>query len=152
MPAEATVAALGHGLVEDADLATSLTTAGVRVLDESADVPTFLSAADIYVLTSAWEGFPLAVLEAMRASLPVVAYQVGGVAEQVRDNETGRIVEAGDTLGLAQAVRELVRQPALRKRFGARGREVFEERFTLEQMVDGIEETYSAVLERTTVA
>jgi glycosyltransferase involved in cell wall biosynthesis len=152
MPVDATVAALGHGLLEDADLATSLVTAGVRILDESADVATFLSAADVYVLTSAWEGFPLAVLEAMRASLPVVAYRVGGVAEQVQDDVTGRIVEAGDTLGLAQAVRELVRRPELRRRFGIRGREVFEERFTLEQMVDGIEETYSAVLEGATVA
>ena len=46
---------------------------------------------------------------------------------------------------------DLVRQPALRNQFGMRAREVFEERFTLEQMVDGIEEAYSAVLERASV-
>jgi len=147
LPPEATIAALGHGIADDPALAGSLRAAGVRVL-EGVDAPTLLAAADVYALTSAWEGFALAVLEAMRAGLPVVAYDAGGVDEQVEDGGSGRIVDVGDTSAMARALSDLVVDPALRGRMGRRGRQVFEDRFTLERMLDGVEETYAGVLAR----
>jgi glycosyltransferase involved in cell wall biosynthesis len=149
LPPEATVAALGHGVAEDPELAGSLHAAGVRIL-EGVDAPTLLAAADVYALTSAWEGFALAVLEAMRAGLPVVAYDAGGVDEQVQDGASGRIVDVGDTAGMARAISGLVRDRGLRESMGRRGRQLFEDRFTLERMLDGVEETYAGVLARAT--
>jgi glycosyltransferase involved in cell wall biosynthesis len=146
LPDLAVVAALGHGLVEDPELAAALRGAGVRVLDPGLDVAALLAAADVYALTSAWEGFPLAVLEAMRAGLPVVAYDAGGVREQVQDGVTGHVVGVGDVGALTASVAELVDDAAQRHRLGSHGRERFEERFTLERMLDGIEETYAGVL------
>jgi glycosyltransferase involved in cell wall biosynthesis len=149
LPPQATVAALGHGIAEDRELAGALGAAGVRVL-QGVDAPTLLAAADVFALTSAWEGFALAVLEAMRAGLPVVAYDAGGVDEQIRDGASGRIVDVGDTAGMAKAVSALVEDRGLRESMGRRGRQLFEDRFTLERMLDGVEETYAGVLARVT--
>jgi glycosyltransferase involved in cell wall biosynthesis len=149
LPADTVVAALGHGLADDAELVSALRAADVRILDgDAAAAADLLAAADVYVLTSAWEGFPLAVLEAMRAALPVVAYEVGGVGEQVQDGLTGHLVDVGDTRALIRAVGDLVRDRQLRERLGRQGREVFEQRFTLERMLDGILDTYAGVLAR----
>jgi glycosyltransferase involved in cell wall biosynthesis len=150
LPPQATIVALGHGIAEDAELAGSLRAAGVRVLD-GVDAPTLLAAADIFALTSAWEGFALAVLEAMRAGLPVVAYDAGGVDEQVQDGGSGRIVDVGDTAAMARAISVLADDRGLRESMGRRGRQLFEDRFTLERMLDGVEETYAGVLARAAV-
>ena len=66
--------------------------------------------------------------------------------EQVEDGVTGRVVEVGDTFALTDAVAQLVHDAGLRERFGTEGRARFEERFTKERMLDGIEETYAGVL------
>ena len=97
-------------------------------------------------MTSAWEGFPLSVLEAMRAGLPVVAYDVGGLTEQVHNGVTGFLVAPGDRLGLAAAMRSLVSNPDVCATMGRAARQRFHERFTLDRMLDGVEETYAGVL------
>ena len=74
---------------------------GSTLLGERHDVPELLAAADIFVLASRSEGAPLSILEAMAAGLPVVASDVGGVAELVADGETGLLVPAGDAAALA---------------------------------------------------
>lgn len=78
------------------------------------DVPSIMAAADIFVLGSAHEGLPVAVMEAFAAGLPVVATAVGGVPDQVRDGIEGRIVPAADPAALASALLDLVRDPRLR--------------------------------------
>ena len=76
----------------------------------------------MFVLSSRSEGFPVAVLEAMAAGLPVVATDVGGVAEAVEHGETGLLVPAADSEALARALERLVADGALRRRLGAAGR------------------------------
>jgi len=71
------------------------------------------------------EGFPIAVLEAMRAGLPVVASDVGGIAEALSDGETGALVRPGDPEALADALAPLLRDPALRLQQGRAGRQRF---------------------------
>ena len=78
-----------------------------------------LAALDVFVLPSRVDAFPLVVLEAMILGVPVVAFDVGGVAEQV--GGAGILVPAGDRDGLEAAVRKLVDDPALRKRLGLAG-------------------------------
>ena len=76
-------------------------------------------AADATVLSSAWENFPHAVVEALAVGTPVVSTSVGGVAEVVRDGENGLLVPAGDPAALAAALRRIVAEPGLRERLAA---------------------------------
>jgi glycosyltransferase involved in cell wall biosynthesis len=123
-----------------------LSEAGVRVLASDVEPGLLLAGADVFVLTSAWEGFPLAVLEAMRAGLPVAAHAVGGVVEQVENGVTGHLVAVDDVAGLAECTRTLVADAAKRRRMGAAGAERFLRRFTLERMLDGVERVYDEIL------
>jgi glycosyltransferase involved in cell wall biosynthesis len=107
--------------VED-ELAGSSLERRARLLGERDDVPGLLSDADVFVLASRSEGLPLSVIEAMAAGLPVVASDVGGLRELVRDGETGVLVPAGDPAALADALRPLLADPQLRRRLGSAGR------------------------------
>lgn len=105
----------------------------VRITGWTDRVRDFLSRGDICVLPSRSEGFPLAVVEAMLAGLPVVASGVGGVPEAVCDGESGLLVPKDDPERLAEALQELIDDPQLRVRMGRRGRH-HATQFTDEQM------------------
>ena len=97
---------------------------------------------DVFALPSHYEGLPLAVLEAMRAGVPVVATDVGSVAEAVVTEETGLLVKPGDTRALVGGLRRLLDDPELRRRMGQRGRERALERFTIERRAAEFERLY----------
>jgi glycosyltransferase involved in cell wall biosynthesis len=80
------------------------------------DVLALFRAADASLLSSSWENFPHAVVEALAVGTPVVATAVGGVPELVRDGENGLLVPVGDARALADAIRRLVGEPGLRER------------------------------------
>jgi glycosyltransferase involved in cell wall biosynthesis len=112
----------------------------VRLLGRRDDVPDVLAAADIGVMSSRYEGTPLAVLDYMEAGLPVVATDVGGVAELVQHDRTGVLVPPGDPAALADALLGLLGDPAERRRLGeagrARRREEFDYDRTLQRFAD----------------
>ena len=101
---------------------------------------------DIVVVPSLEEGFGMVALEAMRESLPVVASDVGGLPEVVAHGESGLLVPPRDPPAIASAVCRLLKDPELRLRFGRRGREILEERFSLEDMVRSTIQVYESVL------
>ena len=103
----------------------------MALLGERADVPELLAAADVFVLSSASEGAPLSILEAMAAGLPVVASNVGGIAELVEDGVTGLLVPPADPVRLAQALARVLDDRDLRQRLGTAGRARARERFDL---------------------
>jgi glycosyltransferase involved in cell wall biosynthesis len=94
----------------------------VRLLGRREDMADLLAAADVYVLTSRWEGTPLAVQEAMALGVPVVATAVGGIPEMVADG--AMLVPAGDDRAVSEQVGRLVDDPELRAQLAGRGRDV----------------------------
>jgi glycosyltransferase involved in cell wall biosynthesis len=117
----------------------------VTLLGTRSEIPEFLAEAHVLALVSSYEGFPLSVLEGMRAGLPVIASRVGGVIEAVVHEETGLLVPQGDEESLRSALFRLISDPKLRLRFGNAGRRRFEKHFTLEQMLDRTYQVYARV-------
>jgi glycosyltransferase involved in cell wall biosynthesis len=118
----------------------------VQFLGQRRDVDRILSQSQVCVLASNWEGFPLSILEAMRAGLPVVASAVGGVAEAIEDGETGYVVPQGQPEVFRDRIQRLLVSPAQRIQFGANGRRRYEQAFTLEQLVARTVRVYEEVL------
>jgi glycosyltransferase involved in cell wall biosynthesis len=118
----------------------------VQFWGQRPDVAERLSRVQGALLISNWEGFPLSILEAMRAGLPVIASLVGGVAESVRDGETGFTVPPKDVAALRDRLRQLLADPDLRARMGQRGRSEYEHRFTLEHSVKRTLAVYQEVI------
>jgi glycosyltransferase involved in cell wall biosynthesis len=110
------------------------------------DVPAILAAADVYVHPSLWEGFGLAVLEAMAAGTSVVASRVSTIPELVVDGESGVLVPPRDSAALAGAILELLANPRRRRQMGEAGRRCALEKFTAERMVRATETLYGQLL------
>ncbi len=118
----------------------------IAFLGARTDVPVTLRQADIFALSSAQEGLPLAVIEAMMSGVPVVASDVGGIAEAVVDGLTGFVVPPRDPAALAGALQRLLADPALRARMGAAAHARALQRFTAERMVTQTAAVYEHVL------
>ncbi len=114
------------------------------------DVSTILANSQVFVLATNWESFPISILEAMRAGLPVVATDVGGIREAVVDGETGFLVPHGDEIVLTDRLERLLRDPLLRARMGAAGRLRFERLFTVKKMLERTLGVYQAAQSRQT--
>jgi glycosyltransferase involved in cell wall biosynthesis len=113
-----------------------------------ADVLAAMRAAAVVVSPSVWpEPFGLVVVEAMGQGTPVVASSVGGLAELVADGETGLLVPPGDPVALGAAVRQLVDDPAARRRMGEAAR-ARAERYRVEKVVDELEALSTAASPR----
>jgi glycosyltransferase involved in cell wall biosynthesis len=109
------------------------------------DVDRVLADVDVLALPSWTEGLPLVALEAMARGRPVIATPVGGTAEAVVDGETGILVPPRDPQRLAEGLRRLAADPALRERLGAKGRERVAERFSAREMTRRMLEIYDEV-------
>jgi glycosyltransferase involved in cell wall biosynthesis len=114
----------------------------VEFLGVRRDTDQILAASELFVLATNWEGFPITILEAMRAGLPVIATDVDGVREAVLDGQTGYLVPRGDTDALREKLVLLLGNANLRARLGAAGRAVYEREFTRPVMLDKIAAIY----------
>jgi glycosyltransferase involved in cell wall biosynthesis len=111
------------------------------------DIPRMLQAADIFVLSSLWEGLPNVVIEAMAARQPVIATNVGGTPEVVESGASGMMVEPGSRKQMAEAMIELVRLPKQRlEAMGEHGRAIVERTFTIERTIDQTEQLYEGLI------
>jgi glycosyltransferase involved in cell wall biosynthesis len=125
----------------------------VQVLGQRLDVPDLLGAADVGCLSSAAEGIPMSLLEAMALGKPVLATDVGGVAEAVIAERTGILVPVGDRLAYAEALRRLASNPNFAHRLGEAGRERHRRVFSLQRMIAEYERAFEEILnERATVS
>jgi glycosyltransferase involved in cell wall biosynthesis len=103
------------------------------------DVPELIQAADIYWLTSRSEGVPNTMLEAMAAKVPVVAFDIAGVAEVLRNNTNGMMVPFKDLGGIIDATVKLIEDPQLKRKIGDSGFHTVASEFSLEKMTDDTE-------------
>ena len=110
------------------------------------DIPDLLWASDVAVQTSDNEGTPVSLIEAQAAGVPVVSTRVGGVATVIRDGQTGCVVDTDDEQGLATAVTRLLADPDLRRRMADEGRRHAVETFSLERLVDDVDDLYRRLL------
>jgi glycosyltransferase involved in cell wall biosynthesis len=122
-----------------AELETLAATLGidddVTFAGECSDMPARYRALDLMLLTSWHEGTPLAILEAMACGVPVVATDVGGVAELIVSGTTGALVPPGDDAQMAGRACELLASRAMLARMGERAREHVRARFSIDEQV-----------------
>jgi glycosyltransferase involved in cell wall biosynthesis len=116
---------------------------GVYLPGRVGDVGAWLRRADLLVHPVRWEGFGLALLEAMLAGLPVVASRVSSVPEIVRDGQTGLLVAPDDPAALAEAAKRLLGDPDLARSYGEAGRERARSEFSVERMARNTLDVYS---------
>jgi glycosyltransferase involved in cell wall biosynthesis len=109
-------------------------------------VPSFHFLFDISVLSSVSEGFPNTLVEAMAAGRPIVATDVGGVRDAVRDRENGLLVPPRAPVAFADALRTLFRDPGLRQTMGAAGAARARQEFHAEHVVRTLEQLYDRLL------
>jgi glycosyltransferase involved in cell wall biosynthesis len=114
--------------------------------DGVTDLPSFLAEAEIFVLPSRSEGFSNALIEAMAASLPVVATRVGGNPEAVEDGVTGLLVPSEDPDAMADALQELLSDSERSRAMGEAGRHLAIREFSNERVVNQVADIYRHLL------
>jgi glycosyltransferase involved in cell wall biosynthesis len=115
----------------------------IKLLGWRNDVADLIEQADIIVLTSLWEGLPIALLEAMAGARPVVAYDTDGVKEAVEHEKTGYIVPKKDAWSLAEKIQLLLDNRKLCLNMGRRGYDkILNSQFKAETMIEKIENLY----------
>lgn len=112
-----------------------------------ADLPEVLAAGDVFVMPSlCHEAFPVSILEALAAGLPVVASRVGGVPAAITPGATGYLVPPGDASALASALLPLLADPARRRAMGALARRTAEARYSRAATTQAVEDILRAVI------
>jgi len=120
----------------------------VKFLGIRSDIPELLHQADMFVLSSDYEGFGLVVAEAMAAGVPVIATAVGGVPEVLGYGKYGILVPPGNAEALAKAIVELAKDEKKRAELSERGRKIAVERFDIRNTVREYEKLYISLLEK----
>ncbi len=119
-------------------------TSVVQLLGERDDIPQILSALDLFVLPSRYEGFPLALAQAQTAGLPCVGTDVSGIRVMIADHKTGLLVPDNDAKAFSAAVSALIEDPALAERLGQNARSQAIRRFDYRRM----SQEYAALYQR----
>jgi glycosyltransferase involved in cell wall biosynthesis len=129
------------------ELMTSIREAGLQnrivLLGSRNDVPDLLKAADGYIMSSAWEGLPMALLEAAASGLPIVATDVGGNGEVVVNGHTGILVPPANACALGQAMAGVMAlSPDARAQLGRNGRQMVERQYDIQKIAEEWLEIY----------
>lgn len=114
----------------------------VSFLGHRHDLPRVLAAADISVLTSLWEGLPRVLVQSAAAGRPILTFDVEGAWEVVRDGKTGFVVPSRDVDTFTQRLGVLLREHERARAFGEAGREQVGSRWTVETMLERLDDLY----------
>lgn len=142
------LAIIGQGMLRD-ELQKLAESQGVsqwvHFLGFQKQVPEILAAADFFLMPSRYEGFPIALLEAMALGKPIIAAAVNGIPEALRDGSNGLLIPADDPGALAEALRVLLSDPERARRLGLAAQETYREKFTLERCCESIRDVYARI-------
>ena len=114
----------------------------IEVIPEAEDAARFYAAADIFVCTSRVESFPRVILEALAAGLPIITTPVFGIAEQVKQDASALFYEPGDVQALAEAITDLIEEPALRQKLAAGTTPALDALIDFDSMVNAYAEVF----------
>jgi glycosyltransferase involved in cell wall biosynthesis len=106
----------------------------------------YLKSFDLFVLPSLKEGLPYALIEAMYASLPIIATAVGGVPEMIENGKSGILVPPANSRILAEKIDELIKNRKFAENLGMRAFLAAQERFSLERMVNETKKVYESLI------
>jgi glycosyltransferase involved in cell wall biosynthesis len=118
----------------------------VHFLGHRNDVPEILAAADLFVFPSFYEGLPGAVIEAMALGLPIVASDIEPVRETVEEGRNAILVRPASPVELAKAIEHVLENRQIALAYGERSREIFDDRFTLEQSMVRLMKFYRQIV------
>jgi glycosyltransferase involved in cell wall biosynthesis len=122
----------------------------VSMLGRRDDMPSVYASLDIMVSASRQEGLPMAILEGMASSLPIIATPAGDVPVMIRDGQTGVIVPPENARLLASAIVALLQNPAQRERLGAAARKLIQDEFSADRMTADYLRVYAKAASRGT--
>ena len=126
-----------ESFVENEELTSSVSFTGYQ-----SNVSAWMAIADIYVLSSYWEGLSNTMLEAMASGIPVVSSRVSGSAETLEETGAGIVVEIDQIDQLAEALIKLATNPILSNQMGQTGRKIVENRFSIASIAERYEQLY----------
>lgn len=128
-----------HKLVSDLDLGSRITLPGLQT-----EVRPWLSAMDVFMMTSLFEGLPVALLEAMSTECAIVTTDAGGIREVVVDDQCGLMVPVDDLNKLESKLQSVIEEPQLRSKLGESARLRVMSSFGMQKMVSELERLYES--------
>ena len=130
-------------LVEFAEKVLGKSINKIEFLGLSNDVGSLLSSSKIFVLSSFFEGFPISIVEAMSHGVPVVASNVGGISEMIKDRHTGCLFEAGDYKCLGRLLKDLLEDEQMCAKLGINGKNFYHHNLEFESSFSKLEAVYN---------
>lgn len=124
----------------------------VVFVGKQANIADYLGVADVFLLPSELESFGLAALEAQACEAPVVATRIGGIPEVVTDKEMGFLSDVGDVKKMSEDTLRLLRDEKLRREFGARGRELAVQRYSMTKIIPQYIAYYEKIVQKAKAA
>jgi len=110
------------------------------------DIPEIMNCINVLVLTSLWEGLPRVLPQAMASGIPIVATEVDGAPEAVRNDINGFLLPPGDIKGMSEKIIYLITHPEKAKEMGEKGK-LFVKEFDIWEMMKKQEALYNDLLE-----
>lgn len=120
----------------------------ISYVGKQANIADYLGVADVFLLPSELESFGLAALEAQACEAPVVATRIGGIPEVVTDGESGFLSEVGDVEKMSADTLRLLKDEDLRREFGARGRELAVQRYSMSKIIPQYIAYYEKIVQK----
>tara|TARA_Y100001935_G_scaffold255632_1_gene270253 strand:+ start:32932 stop:34002 length:1071 start_codon:yes stop_codon:yes gene_type:complete len=130
-----------HDFIKDNNLQKN-----VSILGNRQDIKEILSSLDIFVLPSEMEALGTSILEASASGIPIIASNIGGIPECVKDKKTGLLFKAKDTVSLRNNLEILSKNKALREELGLAGENYISKNFSIEAMVRKTENLYLSLI------
>ena len=112
------------------------------------DIPALLNACDLFVLPSLLEGLSLSVMEAMAASIPVIATDIDGMNEIITNGENGFLVPPADARALAEKINLVLSNPSIAQITTLRGKKKVHNEYSAKKMADGVTRIYEEIIRK----